>query len=303
MIAIDLGSNTLRVLQMDCNSGEFLYEYQKIVRTADNLIHTGIISFEAKERIIEAIKEAASHIDFSKDKIKAVTTEAMRRAKNSLEIIEEIYDRTGIRFEIISGESEASLTISAVINRLQVLGIVAKNGFAMIDIGGASTEVAFVYGDDTVAKSFSLGIVTLAQAYPNLTILKEALSKRLEPIAKYIKSTIHEKSDIDIVVATAGTPTTVAAMKIGLDFETYEANKINGMKLDFADMDEQLERLLYMSEEMREVAVGTGRSELIATGIVLFKALLELLGKKECIVVDDGLREGVALEGCKNSEG
>jgi len=303
MIAIDLGSNTLRVLQMDCNSGEFLYEYQKIVRTADNLIHTGIISFEAKERIIEAIKEAASHIDFSKDNIKAVTTEAMRAAQNSSAVLEEIYKQTGVRFEIIDGDTEARLTISAVINRLKALNIVVQNGFAMIDIGGASTEVAFVYGDDTVAKSFSLGIVTLAQAYPNLTILKEALPKRLEPIAKYIKSTIHEKSDIDIVVATAGTPTTVAAMKIGLDFETYEASLINGMKLDFADMDEQLERLLYMSEDMREAAVGTGRSDLIATGIVLFKALLRLLETNECIVVDDGLREGVALEGCKNGEG
>ncbi len=302
MIAIDLGSNTLRVLQIDCKSGEFLYEYQKIVRTADNLIHTGVISVEAKERIIEAIREAASHIDFSKDKIKAVTTEAMRRAKNNLEIIGEIYDRTGIRFEIIDGNTEARLTISAVINRLKALCIVTKNGFAMIDIGGASTEVAFVYNDEVVAQSFPIGIVTLAQAYPSLEMLKSALPGKLEPIYEFVTNITKEKSSVDIAVATAGTPTTVAAMKIGLDFETYEAKKINGMKLDFADMDVQLHRLLKMSEQMREVAVGTGRSELIATGIVLFKALLELLGKKECIVVDDGLREGVAFEGCKNSD-
>ncbi|MDY0196052.1 MAG: phosphatase [Sulfurovaceae bacterium] len=297
MIAIDLGSNTLRVLQMDCKSGEFLYEYQKIVRTADNLIHTGVISSQAKERIIQAINEAASHIDFTKDKIKAVTTEAMRKAKNSLEIIEEIYDQTGVKFEIIDGDTEARLTISAVINRLQALGIVTKNGFAMIDIGGASTEVAFVYNDEIAVQSFSLGIVTLAEAYPTLDMLKSALPGRLEPISEFITNTAKEKSPI--VVATAGTPTTVAAMKIGLDFETYEAHKINGMKLDLADMDEQLKRLLDMSEDMRQISVGTGRSDLIATGIVLFKALLGLLGKDECIVVDDGLREGVALEGCK----
>jgi exopolyphosphatase/guanosine-5'-triphosphate,3'-diphosphate pyrophosphatase len=299
MIAIDLGSNTIRVLQIDCVSGEFLYEYQKIVRTADSLIHTGVISSQAKERIIEAIKEAASHIDFSKDRIKAVTTEAMRRAKNSLEIIEEIYDKTGVRFEIIDGDTEARLTISAVINRLKALDIVTQNGFAMIDIGGASTEIAFVGHNDIVAQSFSLGIVTLAEAYPTLDMLKSSLPGILEPISKFIKDFLQEKNNIDIVVATAGTPTTVAAMKIGLDFETYEASRINGMKLDLADMDEQLKRLLDMSEDMRQVAVGTGRSDLIATGIVLFKALLGLLGKDECIVVDDGLREGVALDGCK----
>lgn len=299
MIAIDLGSNTIRVLQVDCKSGEFLYEYQKIVRTADNLIHTGVISSKAKERIIEAIKEAASHIDFGKDKIKAVTTEAMRRAKNSSAILEEIYNETGVRFEIIDGGTEARLTISAVDNRLKVLDIVPQNGFVMIDIGGASTEIAFVGRDDIIAQSFSLGIVTLAQAYPTLDMLKIALPSRLELISDFIQSILQEKSNIDIVVATAGTPTTIAAMKIGLDFETYEASKINGMKLDLADMDEQLERLLYMSEDMREVTVGTGRSDLIATGIVLFKALLGLLEKNECIVVDDGLREGVALEGCR----
>ncbi|MDD5406654.1 MAG: phosphatase [Sulfurovaceae bacterium] len=299
MIAIDLGSNTLRVLQMDCSSGEFLYEYQKIVRTADNLIHTGVISLEAKDRIICAINEAASHIDFTKDKIKAVTTQAMRAAKNSSEILEEIYKETGVRFEIIDGYTEARLTISAVLKRLDILGIMPKNGFAMIDIGGASTEIAFVYDDDIVAQSFPIGIVTLSQTYPSLDRLENILPGKIKIINDYIQNIISQKGKVDMVVATAGTPTTVAAMKIGLDFDTYEASKINGMKLDLSDMDEQLERLLHMSENMRQIAVGTDRSDLIATGIVLFKSLLKLLGKNECVVVDDGLREGVALEGCK----
>ncbi|MEA3456664.1 MAG: phosphatase, partial [Campylobacterota bacterium] len=59
--------------------------------------------------------------------------------------------------------------------------------------------------------------------------------------------------------------------------------------------------LLAMPFEEREVTVGVGRSDLIAAGILIFRQLFILLGMKECVVIDDGLREGVALERCSET--
>lgn len=50
--------------------------------------------------------------------------------------------------------------------------------------------------------------------------------------------------------------------------------------------------------------VGRGRVEFIEVGILIYQMIFEALNKKESIVLDDGLREGVAinycLENCKN---
>jgi len=48
------------------------------------------------------------------------------------------------------------------------------------------------------------------------------------------------------------------------------------------------------------MTVGVGRSDLIVAGILIFRQLFVLLQMKECIVIDDSLREGVALEKCSD---
>ena len=88
MIAIDLGSNTLRVLEYDCSTRTQISEYEKIVKTADGLAHYGRINNESVKRVISAIQESQVEIDFSSSVVKAVTTEAVRRAVNSDEVLE-----------------------------------------------------------------------------------------------------------------------------------------------------------------------------------------------------------------------
>jgi exopolyphosphatase/guanosine-5'-triphosphate,3'-diphosphate pyrophosphatase len=56
-----------------------------------------------------------------------------------------------------------------------------------------------------------------------------------------------------------------------------------------------------MPFEAREIAVGTGRSDLIAAGILIFKEIYRIVEFGSCIVIDDGLREGLALKVCANS--
>jgi exopolyphosphatase/guanosine-5'-triphosphate,3'-diphosphate pyrophosphatase len=58
-----------------------------------------------------------------------------------------------------------------------------------------------------------------------------------------------------------------------------------------------------MPFEERELTVGTGRSDLIAAGILIFKQLFDIVKFDDCVVIDDGLREGVALEGCLSPGG
>ena len=299
MIAIDLGSNTLRVLEYDCTAGRQISEYEKIVKTADGLAQYGTINSEAIERVISAIREAQEQIDFSSSVVRAVTTEAVRRAVNSDEVLSQIKKETGVNFQIISGEEEARLTLLAVKHRLTTLQH-ASESFVLIDIGGGSTELIFHYENETVSQSFPVGIVTIAQTHETLENIENILPKEMAEMQIFCNKVYESKGRVNAFVATAGTPTTVAAMKLGQNYETYDASKINGTSLEAGELDIYLKKLLSMPFEEREIAVGTGRSDLIAAGILIYKQLFTLLAFERCVIIDDGLREGVAIEACSN---
>ncbi|BDY12200.1 Ppx/GppA phosphatase family protein [Hydrogenimonas cancrithermarum] len=297
MIAIDLGSNTFRAVEMACETLEPVRMYEKIVKTADRLHETGEISDAALERIVSAAEEAKMRLDFSQ-KVVAVTTEAIRKASNADDVIAAIARRTGISFRVISGEEEAKYTLLAVKSRLEKSGF-ESDAFVMVDIGGGSTEIVFYQAGKVSIESFPVGIVTVAQAYDSLEAIEAALPALMEPMAEHAArakaSGYHPKR----FVPTAGTPTTVAAMKLGMDYATYDPKRINGARLLREELKTQLCRLLALDEKARQMLVGVGREDLIAAGILIFDHLYEILGFDEAVVIDDGLREGVAIAECR----
>ncbi len=294
--AIDLGSNSFRVLVYDCLNHEVLGEYNEVVGMADGLSHTQNISLEAQQRVIKAIKNSSEQLSYDPSKAVCVTTAAMRLAKNSQEVLKYIKDEVGANFKIIDGQEEARLTLLAVKYALKREKINSSK-FILLDIGGGSTEIIVNNQDEFISNSFNFGIVTLTQKYDNY----EDLNKELQAHKKDIKNFLEENNvalDEYTFVATAGTPTTIAAIKLGQDFFHYDKEAVNGTKIKIKDLDECLELFRNSSTSTITKLVGRGRVEFIEVGVYIYKAIFEVLNKKESIVLDDGLREGVAINSC-----
>jgi len=296
MVAIDLGSNTIRIVEYDCTSKTILNTYEKIVKTADNLVNSGEISEEAIKRIIDAINEAKKIINFNN--VKAISTEALRQAKNRDEVIKKIKESTGVEFEVISGEIEAYYTAFATSVCLNMKNIQYKN-MLLVDIGGGSTELIVSSKKGIISESFPIGIVTISQKYRSIEALEYGIRQDTKPFKEFLNYT-KQAYRPDIFVASSGTPTTIAALKIGLDYFTYDGNKVNGVELTIDDLDEWMEKLLKMDMKQREKLVGIGRGDLIVSGIMIFKEIFRLSGFSKCIVCDMGVREGIAFDYCKN---
>lgn len=296
IIAIDLGSNSLRLLKMDMETKDSLGTFHKTVKTADGLAQTGKINEEALQRVVVALKEAKESLDFSDARIKAVTTEAIRQAKNGLEVLKSIADQTGIRFEVIDGVAEAKYALRAAQNRLEHLGQNPKN-FMLVDIGGGSTEMLFYYGEKKYfSKSFQVGIVTVTQKYHDLEEIAKAIPIVMEPMKDYYDEVVKAHGEVELFIATAGTPTTIAAMKKGMNYASYDPEKIHGTILSKDDLHERLDELISMNSEQRVLAVGVGRDDLIASGVLIYDEIYNISGFKESMVIDDGIREGVAFD-------
>ncbi len=296
-VGIDLGSNTLRIIALTCDTHEILYSHEVIVRSADGLAEHHRISIASTERIIDALYKLLAPLKYIPDSFRAVATEALRRADNAEEVLEQIRQQTGVQFEIIDADEEARLTLLAVEKRLDSLGLDPER-FALVDIGGGSTELTLKCAHKIYTQSFPLGIVTLTQEADNRTDIDTLLSEKLVPVKTFWHTVLAECGEIDLFIATAGTPTTIAAMKLGMQYETYDSTRINGTRLYRKDLALTLEKLLKMSSKEREKAVGVGREDLIVAGIKIFDAIYALLGQECALVIDDGLREGVVLELC-----
>lgn len=297
MITIDLGSNTIRVLDYDCETGRKNAVFEKIVRTADKTHATKKISEEAISRVIVAINEAKEKLGFEASDSFGVATAAFRSAKNGKKALELIKSKTDVTFQIIDGETEAYLTSLAITEKMPELE--KKDCVMIVDIGGGSTEIVFKRGDKMVAQSFGVGIISLAQRYKDKDELALNIKKECSEIIEFIEDCFYGFARPAILCATAGTPTTLAAVKMGMCYADYDGEAVNGATLSLEDVEKIYTKLLKVSMDERSRLVGVGRQDLIVAGIIIFREIFEASGLHECIVFDDGLREGVAIAKCK----
>lgn len=324
MLGIDLGSNTLRALEMDKNF-EKIAQYEFIIGAAKNLNTSGKIGDEAISNLREALRTLALKYELKEACI--VATAAFRKASNARELFEELKQEFGAEFRIIDAKTEARLSVLGMKTGLLNLGLSGE--FAYCDLGGASCELSF----KGVLKSFDFGIVTfyekaeLENLGQKLKINKTSLKKyphfiqklkdkklklhflirdkRLCTLAfkafdelKGIKKQLF-KFKAKRIVLNSGVPTSLCALKLGLSYENYDFTKINGKKLCVNDFLKFGIKLWNMQENEAREFVGNSRKNYVVAGCFLFFALFE---KQKLIVVDEGLREGVCIAKLKNMD-
>ena len=297
IVTIDLGSNSFRVLKYDCKNHKIISEYNEVVGMADGLVDTGLISKEAIQRVVEAITHSIDIVNYNPKNAICVTTAAMRKASNNQEVLKYLKDKVGVNFSIIDGNEEARLTLLAVKYALKREKINSEK-FVLLDIGGGSTEIIVNTNEKYEAHSFDFGIVTMTQKYLEKHDLHNDLENKKMQIKTFLDSLNINLEDYSFV-ATAGTPTTIAAIKLKQDFFSYDRNVVNGTIVNLEDITYCLNIFKQASTEEIAKLVGRGRVEFIEVGIFIYKMIFEVLEKNESIVLDDGLREGVAINYCE----
>ncbi len=297
-VGIDIGSNSLRVVKIDCSSKEKLAEFERVVRTAEVLEQEEVISKDALDRIIAALKEAKEKIGFDSD-VKAVATAAFRRAKNGKAAADTICEATGISVEIIDEEQECYYSAVGVEYGLERAGKRVEK-FLLADIGGGSTEIILKSRSRLLFQSFPLGILTTIARYKSKEEIVFGIKKQMRSIREFLQDSFEFFGKPKIFVGTGGTPATVAALKLGMEYATYDAKRVSGSTIEMSDIQEAYRRLLRLAPQQRAQLVGTGREDAIMAGLVILEELCRIAGFKEMVVVDEGVREGVALELCKN---
>jgi exopolyphosphatase/guanosine-5'-triphosphate,3'-diphosphate pyrophosphatase len=301
LAAIDLGSNTVRLLVADVRAGgawNVLDQDQKVTRLGEGLAASGRLGLEPMSRTVQAVAAYVSRAQaWAVDDVCIVATSAVREAVNGPEVTDEIARITGRHVRVVSGEDEARLTLRGV---LHGLGPVAGSSL-MFDIGGGSTEYILARDGALLgAVSLRLGVVPLAEAYPFPGQVEWSRYARLEQevadrLARELPALILGARP-ECLVGTAGTVTTLAALD--LELAAYDPARVQGHRLTRGRVRQLLDKLgsLTVGERARLPCLEPGRADLIVPGVAIVRATMDRVGLDTVVVSDAGLREGILAD-------
>ncbi|MBS1517027.1 MAG: Ppx/GppA family phosphatase [Bacteroidetes bacterium] len=295
---IDLGTNTCLLLIASLSNGkpEKIFEAQEIPRLGKDLYITGKISgesFKTTADIFSMYKSLSQ--SYGAGKIYAFGTSAMRDASNSREFAAFIKSRTGIEIKIISGNDEARYSYEGAVYDLN-----GNKEYAVIDIGGGSTEISWKESGILMNISFNAGSVRLyenffSNEYDIPLITEESLQKARNDIKKVFENYDGSMLKGKTLAGVAGTLTTLSALINGL--KEFDENIIHKDVLKREDIINVLNKLLKMNNEERS-GLGSymkGRSDVIISGILILLEIMNHFSLEEIIVSAKGLRYGLML--------
>ena len=305
--AVDIGSNScrLKIAAVQGHRLKTLHEDREVNRLGENVFQTGVLSPEAMERTIKALrrfhKATQLHVV---DKVRVVATSAMRDARNAAAFTEWVKSATGWTVEVISGLEEG---------RLIHLGVVthedgAKGRCMLIDLGGGSCEVTVSdAGRIRSMVSLPLGAVRLQQFLPSDPPEKEDIARLKQYIDRELKRAERKLGQprVSLVIATSGTAAALAEAGVTLPLvggspkKMAKTRKMADTTLAETGMVRKLaDRLAKMTNAQREVVPGIGpkRSEIIIGGALVYASLLERFGLRGFRYSPLGLRDGMLAQ-------
>lgn len=297
--AIDIGSNSVRMMAADVSHGEtrILAQDREVTRLGESVFRSGRISKEALDFLCATLaRMSAAYSRLELMGIRAVATSAVRDASNQDEFIQRTGTALGAKVEIISGPEEA---------RLIHLGVEArwprpKERTLIIDVGGGSAEIIISQNGQLIdAVSRPLGAVRLTEVFlendpakpDELYRLGSYIEEKLKPFLK-----LHGTEKFDRVVATSATAAAVVCAVNQVP--RARRDDADRMRASTAQIQELYSTLVRSDVNTRRKLIGIGpkRAEIITGGAAVFLKVLQQFGCRSLYYCAAGVRDGIIAD-------
>jgi exopolyphosphatase / guanosine-5'-triphosphate,3'-diphosphate pyrophosphatase len=282
--AIDIGSNTTRVLVAEPREGQLnkVMEQRAYTRIGKSTTKDGSITQPMIHEVGEVVAtQMRLAQEVGAEVVKAVATAAIREARNRDEVVHAISEVSGVEVEVLDEEEEGRL---AFLGATKTLGHRAEGRVAVVDVGGGSSEIVLgtVAGGADDVLSFKIGSGMLAEELlesdpPSAAELREVR----ERINEFFEGV--EVEQPNQAVAVGGSATSMRRL-VGavLEYETLE----RGVRVLASDP---------IDEVARRFELDPRRVRILPTGVLLLEKISQLLGQP-LQIGKGGLREGVILD-------
>lgn len=300
---IDIGSNSIRLVVYSYSFEKGLEEHHNIktvARLSGYLNEDSVLEPKGIELLIETLENFKLFLqDLSITQPVIAATAAVRQAKNQKEILETVYQTTGMAIEVLSTKQEAYYGYLAAVLTTNI-----KDGIT-VDMGGGSTEVTFYQDKQLVeSHSFPFGVVTLKKQFiaGDIPTLQER---------KAIKSFVQQQLKEQPWIAQKGVGLPVISIggsarnivQIDQNRKNYPLSGTHQYEMTLEDMRsiDHLMKKTSFSERKKIDGLSSDRADVIDGAIITFETLLEETESNVFMHSRKGLREGIIIEQLEDS--
>ncbi len=297
--AIDLGTNTTRLLVADVDDGriEELSRRTEITGLGEGVDERRKLLPLPIARVRNCLSDYRRELEsLGAERTLAVATSAIRDAENGEAFLGEVEWSYGFTTRLLSGEQEAQLSFRGV-----GTGRELPEETLVIDLGGGSTELIVGSGDEIdFHTSLDIGSVRLTERFiasdpptdAELVDCSAAVRSALEQVTAEAKTGI----------GVAGTITSIAALDLGL--AEYDRERVHRHRLTIGGVEAQLARLasLTLAQRRELPAFEPKRAPVIVAGAVILREVMGHFGLAELEISERDILDGAALEAAELPE-
>jgi len=297
--AIDLGTNSTRLLVADIGSAGCVHEVERrstITGMGQGIDTRGRLLPLPIARVRNCLAGYRNALEgLGAGRALVVATSAVRDAENGEAFLGEVEWSYGFATRLLSGEEEAALTFDGV-----ATGGPLAAGTLVVDVGGGSTEL--VLGGPAglrTALSLDVGSVRLTERFlaadpPAARELAECSGAVQALMAERVPEALRDA--VRTGVGVAGTVTTLATLDLGLEREEPSGG-IHGHLVPAATVERELGRLasLPLAERRGVRGLEPARAPTIVAGMIILREAMAHFGLETLEASERDLLHGAAL--------
>ena len=185
--AIDVGSYELAMKIFEISSKNGIREIDHIRHRIDlgsDTYTKGKISNERVDELCRVLRDYGGIMrSYRVDDYRAYGTSAIREMDNTMIILDQIAQRTGINIECISNSEQRFLDYKSIASKGDAFNRIIEKGTAIVDIGGGSIQISLFDKDTLVTtQNLRLGVLRLQDQLSKLNIRPEQNESMLDEI-------------------------------------------------------------------------------------------------------------------------
>ena len=297
MAAVDLGTNSTRLLVADVEDGQVreVVRRLRITRLGEGVDARRRLLPLPVARVRNVLTDYRRELEgLGAERTLAFATSAVRDAENGEAFLGEVEWSYGFITRLLSGEEEGLLTLRGL-----AAGRRIHPGTLVVDLGGGSTELVMGrVGHVGFQDSLDLGCVRLTERFldsdpPTVAGLRACAAAVRATLGERVPDSL--RGGVSDCVGVAGTVTTAAALDLGL--VEYEPERIHGHRVSAERIEQQLEALASLPLERRRQLPGLEpeRAPVIVAGLVILVEILRHFGLGEIEASERDILHGAAL--------
>jgi exopolyphosphatase/guanosine-5'-triphosphate,3'-diphosphate pyrophosphatase len=298
---IDIGTNSTRLLVADVVDGAVtqLERRSTVTRLGRGVDLSGHLSAEAIEDVCAAISNYVGIIEeLGAETVDAIATSAVRDADNGSAFVAELRERFALSARVLGGEEEARSTYLGATSEAP-----PSEPTLVVDIGGGSTELVVGRGSEvSFHDSLQAGVVRHSERH---IASDPPTAGELEALATDVRGLIETSVGSGVTasrgIAVAGTPTSLAAVELGL--EPYDPSRVHGHTLALPSIQRMLSQLasVPLAERVEIPGLHPDRAPTIVAGVVILVEVMRAFSLEEIGVSEHDILYGTAISASRKN--